>query len=428
MIEHFPNFLRAVISATANVMLMATVLQPKYSKKVTMLIMLGILSIDLVTAAYCYLSSNLTMLAKIDVILVAVLCFVVRPAFKDNIMQWLFSYMTVQNINFSVVVLSFVGSRRLPYPMYANSILRFILSGAFLIILSRYVRPLYRRAVEHWTAYLAVALSIYIAFNYYFLFSEDIILTLTEQAVTLLLLIFVGLSAYSSIFLSIKNLHREYQVKEENQKMQAEREYLQLATVNMSERLKLMEDVSAQNSRAAHDSRHFNNILLEFLEKGENHEAISILKKQNQTIPKNNKVYCENPVVNASVCHYAKIAEQSGILTKIELDIPSTLKVDSLELSMVVSNLMENAIKACVKQIGNKHLYINFICRNVGRLLLEMENPCAVYPPFDENGYPITLEEGHGVGSKSVIAFAKHYDGELIYSTENGVFRVRMLV
>lgn len=428
MTEHFPNFLRAVVSATANVMLMAAVLQPKYSKKVTLLIMLGILSIYLGTAAYCYLSTNLTMLARIDIILVAVLCFAVRPAFKDNIMQWLFSYMTVQNINFAVVVLSFIGSRRLPYPIYANSVLRLILSGAFLVILSRYVRPFYRLAVEHWTAYLSVTLSIFIAFNYYFFFSEDIILTLTEQAVTLLLLIIVGLSAYGSIFLSIKHLHREYLAKEENQKMQAEREYLELAAANMSERLKLMEDVSAQNSRAAHDSRHFNNILLEFLEEGQIDEAVSILKKQNQIIPKINRVYCENPVVNAAVCHYARIAEQSGIITKIELDIPSSLKVDSLELSMAVSNLMENAIKACLKQIDNDHLYINFICRNVGRLLLEIENPCEVYPPFDEKGYPISLEEGHGVGSKSVIAFAKHYDGELIYSAENGAFRVRMLV
>ena len=30
-------------------------------------------------------------------------------------------------------------------------------------------------------------------------------------------------------------------------------------------------------------------------------------------------------------------------------------------------------------------------------------------------GHPATLEETHGVGSKSVIAFVKKYDGELMY-------------
>lgn len=427
MSTHFPDFLRAVISTTANVLLMMTILQPRYSKKVTLLTMLGILSADLGTAVYCYLSGNLTMLAKIDIILFAVLCFAVRPLFKDTFMQWLFSYLTVQNISDTVVVLSFIGSRRLPYPIYMNSILRMILFGAFLLILSRYIRPLYRQAVEHWTAYFAVALGIYITFNYYVLSSDDIVVTLTEQAVPLLLVIFIGLAAYCSIFLSLKNLQREFRVKEENQKMQAEREYLQLAADDMLERLKLMEEVSAQNSRAAHDRRHFNNVLLELLEKAEYHEVVALLK-QNQTAPKMSRIYCENPVVNAAVCHYAKLAEQSGIPTVIELDIPRELPVDSLELSMVVSNLLENAITACLKREDSKSFHINFICRNRGRLLLEMENPCPADTALDENGYPVALEEGHGEGSKSTIAFAKKYDGELIYQIEHGIFRARLLV
>ncbi|HEX3075431.1 MAG TPA: ATP-binding protein [Lachnospiraceae bacterium] len=428
MSTYFPDILRAVISTTANVLLMITLLQPKYSKKVTFLTMLGILLLDLGSAVYCYVSGNLTMLAKFDMVLFAVMCFAVRPLFKDNFMQWLFSYLTVQNISDTVIVLSFIGSRRLPYPIYANSILRFILFGVFLLILSRYIRPLYRQAVEHWTAYFAVALGIYITFTYYVISSEDIVATLTEKAVPFVLLIFVELAAYSSIFLSLKNLQREYRVKEENHKMQAEREYLQLAADNMSERLKLMETVSAQNSRAAHDRRHFNNMILEFLEQGENHEAVALLKKQNQVSYKISKVYCQNTVVNAAICHYANQADQSGIHTDIQLDIPSDIPVDSLELAMVVSNLLENAIVACTKQSDGKLLYINFICHHMGRLLLEMENPCTDDTELDQNGYPVTNEDGHGVGSKSVAAFAMKYDGELMYQIENGVFRVRLLV
>lgn len=428
MSDYFSDFLRGGISTTGNVLLMIALLQPKYSKKVTLFTMLGILALNLGTSVYCYLSGNLTMLAKGGVVVFAVLCFAMRPLFKDTFMQWLFSYLTVQNISLSVVILSFAGSRRLPYPIYANSILRFILFSAILIILWRYVRPLYRQTVERWTEYFAVALSIYITFSYYILFSGDIVLTLTEETVPLTLIVFIGAAAYSSIFISLKNLMREYGVKEENQKIRAEREFLQLAASNMSERLKLMEEVSAQNARAAHDRRHFNNMLLEFLERGENHQVLALLKKQNQTEPKISKVYCENHVVNAAVCHYAKIAEQWEISTEIELDIPREISVDSLELSMVVSNLLENAIEACLKQSGRKPLSIRFICRNMGRLLLEIENPCIEGTALDENGYPVTLKEGHGIGSKSIMAFAKKYDGELIYKVEKGFFRVRLLV
>ncbi len=428
MMQYFPEFLRAIISTTANVLLMMTLLQPKYSKKITLLTMLGILAADLGTAVYCYLSGNLTLLSKLDIILFAVLCFAVRPLFKDTFMQWLFSYLTVQNISDVVIILSFTGSRHLPYPPYANSLLRIILFGAFLLILSRYVRPLYRQAVEHWTAYFAVALGIYATFNYYVLSADDIVVMLTEQSIPLLLVIFIALAAYGSIFFALKNLQREYRIKEENQKMQAEREYLQLASGNMVQRLELMEEVSAQNSRAAHDRRHFNNVLLGLLEQGKASEAASLLQSQNQTVHKISTVYCENPAVNAAVCHYAGLAEQAGIPAEIILDIPRDLTVDSLELSMVVSNLMENAIRACMGLPQNVAPYLRINCQSVGRLILEMENPCTKDAALDENGYPFTSEKGHGIGSKSVISFAKKYDGELLYKIENGTFRVRILV
>ncbi len=428
MIDIFPDLLRAIISTTANVLLMASLLQPKYSKKVTLLTMLGVLAADLGTAIYCYLSGNLTLLSKLDIILFAVLCFAVRPMFKDNFMQWLFSYITLQNISDTVIILSFLGSRHLPYPAYANSILRIILFGTFLLILWRYVRPLYRQAVEHWTAYFAVALALYITFNYYVLTADDIVMMLTKQAVPLVLIIFIGLAAYTSILFSLKNLQREFQAKEENQKMQAEQEYLQLAAGNMSQRLLLMEEVSAQNSRASHDRRHFNNVLLELLEQGKADEAAALLHNQNQAPYQISEVYCENPAVNAAVCHYAALAKQMGIPTEIELEIPNVLSVDSLEISMVVSNLMENAIQACTALPKSTPSYLRFTCRSVGRLLLEMENPCAEDVVLDNNGYPVASEEGHGIGSKSVIAFAKKYEGELMYRIENGVFRVRLLV
>ena len=428
MSELFPDLLRAAVSTTANVLLMGTLLQPRYSKKITVPALLGILAADLGTAIYCYLSGNLTLLSKLDIILFAVLCFAVRPLFKDTFMQWLFSYITLQNISDIVIILSFDLSRHLPYPAYANSLLRAILFGAFLLVLWRYVRPLYRQAVEHWTAYFAVALGLYITFNYYVLSADDIVAMLTEQAVPLLLVIFIGLAAYASIILSLKNLQREFRVKEENRTMQAEREYLQLSAGNMSQRLTLMEEVAVQNSRAAHDRRHFNNVLLELLEQGKTGEASALLERQNQTTHEISRVYCENPTVNAAVCHYAGLAEQAGIGAEIELDIPGTLTVDSLELAMVVSNLMENAIAACSGLPGNPPPRLRFTCRSMGRLLLEMENPCSEDTVLDENGYPVTREEGHGIGSKSVIAFAKKYDGELLYKIENGVFRVRILV
>lgn len=428
MIPYFPDILRAIISTTANVLLMMLFLKPKYSKKVTYLTVFSIWAVDLGVAVFCYMSGNLTLLSKIDVILFALLCFIIRPLFKDTFMQWLFSYLTVQNISDMVIILSFILSRYLPYPVYANSLLRLILFSFFLWLIARYIRPLYRQAVEHWTAYFAVALGLYVTFGYYVLSADDIISMLTEEAIPLILIIFMGVAAYGSIFISLKNLQREFLIKEENQRMQAEKDYMQLATGNMEQRLMLMAEVAEQQRRGAHDRRHLNNVILELLEKDKKNEVMDLIKSQNQVMVSRDKIYCENLLVNAAVSHYVRLAEQKRIQVQVSLDIPQVIHVDALELSMVVSNLMENAIQACERKETMQDAYILFRSQMVGRLALEMENSCLEEVTLDENNQPATALEGHGIGSKSVMAFVNKYDGEIIYHVNEGVFRVRLLI
>lgn len=428
MRELAPELLRAAISTAANVFLMISLLQPKYSRKVTLFTMSCILAADFGSALWCYLSGNLTLLARLDTVLFAVLCFAVRPLFKDTFMQWMFNYLTVQNISDIVIILSFLGSRKMPCPPYANSLLRFLLFGAFILFLVRFIRPLYRQAVEHWTAYFAVALSVYTAFTWYTLTADDVVAMLTEQAVPLLLIIFMALCAYGSIFLSLKNLQREFRLKEENREMQDDAVLLKMSVKSMEERLQIMNDAAAAANRTAHDRRHFDNTLLELLDRNRISDAENLLRKQTGTHTPAIENYCENTVVNAAVSFYVHQAELAGIRTQIHLEIPESLHMDPLELSMAVSNLLENAIHGCGSLQEDQDKYLYFTCRNMGRLLIEMENPCRPDLLPGSDGFPVTASGEHGTGTKSVESFVKKYDGELLYHIENGVFQVRILI
>ena len=121
----------------------------KVQQWVTHLAMLGILSADMGTALYCYLTNNLTLLAKIDTVLFAALCFAVKSLFTDTFMQWRFSYITIQNVSNMVIIPSFVFSRNLPYPAYANVAVRLVLLSLFYWLLRFKVRTLCRQMVEH---------------------------------------------------------------------------------------------------------------------------------------------------------------------------------------------------------------------------------------------------------------------------------------
>ena len=428
MTSLFPDFFRAIVTDIMLILLLSVMATPKYkSKSVYVFATAIVLAANIGVNYYFYRTENYTAVFYVDLVMLLVIGVALKPLFTDKVMQWCFNYITILNIYIAVVFLSYIWADVFPRPMYGNSYVRLILFSMIIVVFRKQVSKLYRTVLDYWHIYILPAVSLFACFLSY-LFGGDIRDRLSENYIPLMLLILLGLSVYISIIHSLKTITKQYAMREENQKMQAEREYLQLAAGNMSRRLELMEEVSAQNSRAAHDRRHFNNVLLELLEQEKIGEATALLQSQNQMTQKISRVYCENHAVNAAVCHYAALAEQAGISTETQLDIPRELTVDSLEFSMVVSNLLENAIQACGRITDGTRLYLRFTCKGVGRLLLEMENPCGSDTALDGNGYPLAGQEDHGIGSKSVIAFAKKYDGELIYNIENGVFRVRLLV
>jgi pentatricopeptide repeat protein len=241
-------------------------------------------------------------------------------------------------------------------------------------------------------------------------------------------LVTFSLAAYGTVFYSLKRFTAMYALKAENLNMQHERILLSQAASTMTEKLMLMDTIAYEHSLVSHDRRHFNSMLLGLLKQGEIEEAMDCLQKQNEIKTSPSKIYCENKAVNAAVSYYVDMAEQKGIQTNINLTIAAQLPVDSLELALVVSNLFENAIQGVSLLSETQNRYIHLTCHQVGRLLLEIANPCRETVQLGSDGLPFTNQEGHGVGTKSIAAFATKYDAELLYSVESGQFRVRLLV
>lgn len=430
MSQHFPDLLRAVISDVMLILLLFTMATPKYRNRgIYALAILVVLAANLSANYYFYRSGNYTAVFHVDLAMLLVIGIALKPLFSDTIMQWCFSYVTMINIYAAIVFLSyfFKGLIFDPDSLYAVSFIRLILFAAVIFVFRKWVSVPYRRVLDYWHIHLLPAVALLACFLGYF-FGGDIREMLTRNYLQLLFLILLGISVYVAIIYSLKIITRQYALREEAQAIHAERQFLQVATNGMAERLKLMEEAAAQNSRAAHDRRHFNSVLLGLLEQGQTGEAVSLLHGEIAAAPRSGVVYCENPAVNAAVAHYAGMAAQAGIPTEISLDIPARLSVDTPELSMVIANLMENAIHACRQLPEGRAPYLRFIARNVGRMVFEMENPCADDSALDESGLPRVRHAGHGIGSRSVAAFARKYDAELLYTVEHGVFRVRLLV
>lgn len=193
------------------------------------------------------------------------------------------------------------------------------------------------------------------------------------------------------------------------------------------QRLSMMDKTVEQMSIVQHDRRHFNHILLSLLKTGEADKAISLLEKQTDSMPTKPRRFCRNIAVNAAVSYYVELAKANGIGYDIRLDIPETLPVDELSLVMTVSNLLENAIQA-VEKLPKEKRNIRFITVNRGQLLLEVTNPYEGTISLSDAGLPVSPCLEHGKGSRSIADFVKHHNGDLIYTTQGGIFKVQIIL
>lgn len=422
------DFLRAVVTDVMLVLLLYTMSRPKYSKKsIYIIVTLVLVVANLLVNTYFYLRNDYTSVARVDLLMLLVIAVTLKPLFQETIAQWCFSFVTLLNIYVAVVIISYSLCDFFLNPYYAITALRFVLFASVTFALRRYFLPLYHKVLGRWNIYIFMLVGLFINLAY-FMFGTDVEQMLTDFMWPLLLLILLEALIYISIFYGMNIMSQESELKEENLKMQSDRELLNLSAVSMAERLRLMEEAVHQQSIAAHDRRHFNSTILELLEQGLPQDAATLLKKQTQASTPKGSYYCKNTAVNAAVVYYATLAKSKGIFTHISLDIPDKLPLDSLELAMVLSNLLENAIHGCEVLPETAEKYLHFACHHVGRLVVEISNPCVASVMLDDNGYPISRQEGHGIGTKSVLAFTAKYDAELFYRIKNGIFIVRMLV
>lgn len=416
----FHDILRSIVTNTMLVALLFTLARPKYRPQTLGMALVAIVSLDLALNILFYLRNDYTTLGKLDILFFILVGAAVKPLFRETLMQWLFNCLTAMNAYAVTVVLSYYLRRLFPYPQYAITVLRFLLFAAAILLFRKRLSPLYRQVAEHWSVYLFVAASLFMNFAWYFIGSDDVEQTLTEGVVPLLLLVLLTMLVYLAIFLSLRKTLREAALREENMKMQSDRELT-------LQRLSLMDETVRQMSIVQHDRRHFNNTLLSLLRQGEADKAADLIRQQSMALPQKPQSYCQNVSVNAAVSYYVELARQRGVRCDLRLDIPEKLDIDELSLVMAVSNLMENAITA-VSALPAEQRTLRFTAVNAGQLIFELCNPYEGEVALDKNGFPIPPEEGHGKGTQSVAGFVKECDGELAYETSDGVFKVRLMV
>jgi len=308
-----------------------------------------------------------------------------------------------------------------------NLFARIICFLVLLFIIHKYFRSLYfsmlRTLDSGWGLYCIIPLSSYAIF--YFTGVKNITQGNANLFEYLTILFFVALTLIASYgVIGVFFLHIRKQIHQAT-----ENQILKIQISALNNQLKLVTDTEERIRIYRHDMRHYIRNILTLLENDNTESAINFAKKYDVLFEHTKLInYCENTTVNAILSYYLRDLQRENIKIKCNLDIPKDLPIDAVELSTVFANAIENARNACCEVDEGEDKIIELTCRSRPNFIFEIANSFNGKIRLDENLIPLATENGHGIGTQSIVAFANKYHGILDYQTDNHCFKLRMLI
>ncbi|GHV45505.1 hypothetical protein FACS1894204_04810 [Synergistales bacterium] len=115
---------------------------------------------------------------------------------------------------------------------------------------------------------------------------------------------------------------------------------------------RLMES-SRQTAAARHDLRHQLAVIRGYSDAGDWRGLNVFIDQIAENVKPIPSPICENFAVSAVAGHYLSAARENGVSLEARLDIPQTAGcVNDLDLCVIVGNLLENAVEACLRAGG----------------------------------------------------------------------------
>ncbi|MBI9095521.1 MAG: GHKL domain-containing protein [Sphaerochaeta sp.] len=231
----------------------------------------------------------------------------------------------------------------------------------------------------------------------------------------------IMVAVYAVIFYMFQQLHEKYIVLEQQR-------ILAMQNKAQFEQYLLFKETSETMNRRWHDLRHTTQVMIELLESGDTDTALSNLKDQMGMSSYTYEEYCQHPAVNSILCLWAERSRKENILLSIVANVPATLEIESVELSALFANAIENAYYACMELPDDVERYIKVEAHYNGkRLAIGITNTCRDSVRF-ENDMPISSKEGGGIGTLSMLYTVKRFHGAYTFSAEDGLFSTRFVL
>ena len=181
---------------------------------------------------------------------------------------------------------------------------------------------------------------------------------------------------------------------------------------------------------ARHDLRHHITLIDHYLMQGQLDELHDYLASYEKSLALDHQIlFCKNRTVNLIVSFFAQQADYYQILFNVRANLPEKLKMEELDLSILLGNLIENAIDEC-KRPELKDPVIDLAINTQGEILyLTLQNSSVSIPAKkDSQTFYSQKAGGSGLGLVSARQIVEKYNGTLQTSYDEHHFSVSLIL
>lgn len=172
-----------------------------------------------------------------------------------------------------------------------------------------------------------------------------------------------------------------------------------------------------------HDLHLHMTTLRSFLKNGETEKAIGYLDQYLEGHQAQKLVrYSSNPVVNILVSHYADMAKEKGTAFSTHIRIPNDLPIQDTDISVILGNLLGNAIYATAKlPVSERTIKLNIIQRG-NMLAITVDNRFNGEIQRKDGAY-LSTKPGHSALGLSILTdIAEKYHGGVEFFHDEKMF------
>ena len=191
-----------------------------------------------------------------------------------------------------------------------------------------------------------------------------------------------------------------------------------------------LQDRIEETRRMRHDLHHHIHMVNYYLEEKEYDKLQAYVNEYRNSIPDGDRIrFCENPIVNNILFYFASQANENEIDFSVQLSIPNELHISDHEISVLLGNLLENAMDACMNQKSSNRRIIIKGKGDDHSLLFTIDNTCENEIKRNKQGDLLTTKPtGNGIGVNSAKKIVERYHGFFSADKKGDMFCVSFML